>query len=316
MRLFCGMAALVFLSTENVLAHEVPIRANDLHLHVEQNRLIARFTASAPWWIADVFQDDVPPPTAWPTRLATAAKTYFDNHCQIQADGQPLPSEWMSQRYTEEVWQLEGGAHVILEFGYRLPPQAKTLSGQLTFYREDQPQPGERVLPGLEREFMTRLHVEGRQPRVLTIPLEAPNFTLAITEIQPTRLQRWRREILRAAQAWAERPWMAFLLMALHFWAYTRRMSAGRRWTFVGCFFVVLYGAALPPESFGFALGFAGAFVLGLALIEFAVSLYRKSLRHHSEMLAERLWLTQCRFVTTGCALIGAYGWLKGWLPK
>ena len=275
-------------------AHMAPVYANDITLTVDGDRLTARIDAAGPWWVTDVFHDDEPHAAHWTDSLRDEAKTYFDSHFVLQADGQPLTSQWISHRYVHEVWKYYLGSRLRMEFCYSLPPHAQVLSGQATFYKEDL---SNRLhpLPGLMMEFFSRLHSAGGKRGEWVVPIEQPAFSIPITELRRTAAQRWKANFLEGFAYSFTDPGLLLLLMAGYWLCFARQLKKGMN--YLSPLILFLIATDIAGHFEGWAIGLAALFLLAIPLNELAARLYFQQLRHESAAQAERLFASHQHFI-------------------
>jgi len=296
---------LALLTPSFVQAHRVPIEPNTITLYADPGVLTLQFEAKAAWWIEDVFGGSTPPATDWPNDLKQKAKAYFDKHVVLVSEGRPLVAQWKSARYTQEVWSYAIGAALHIEMTYALPASAQTLSGTITLYKEDYPNP--------YMKFFSTLHGRGARSLEQVVAMENPTFTLAIVDLTRTPLQRRWANAKAGLLFWQILPGFLILVLGLHL------LSASWLSTPTQRLFLLLItagaaGAATRLQNASLLFGCAAfaALLLWTGVIAVVLRVYRSRLRRDSESLAENLFVSHTRLVGTLSAGVGVYLIVKG----
>jgi len=273
-------------------SHEAPIPPNEMTLTADAGQVRVHFRTGAPWWVMDVLNQRTPPPTGWPEATQNAVKTYFDRHFVLRADGKPLASTLTGHRYSEEVWKYTLGAQLHLDFSYALPPEARELSGEASFYKEDAP-----LAPA--DHFRTTVQTSGPAAQTLLLTLEKPTFSLLIAGLIRTPAQRRMQAFLAGLRAWQTQAWIYFIVAALQLQLRVRlspRLYIGA--TADTAVLAAAFLAWRQESALLFGLGAALVFLLAAAGIEGALRLYYRRLLRASQSQAERLFRSQVQFLS------------------
>ena len=180
-----------------LLAHGYPYEPVEIRLSLYPDRILATINSNKCFWSGDVIQADLPPPV-WTDAMCARIKKYVDDHFQMSVDGAPLRSRLLSERYVQEPFQDILTARVIFELEYPLPASGgKKLTGHVDFFKEEWE---EHYLPlgistaaaAIPQHFVSRLRVDGREVKHITVPLNAPDFQFSLTDMVRTPWQARR----------------------------------------------------------------------------------------------------------------------------
>jgi len=305
---FSGFLLLIAVAAT---AHMVPIYPNHLYMHVDGQRLIVEARVSAPFWKLDIF-GGTPAASHWNADLREKTRTYWDKHVVLSVDGQPLLSQLEDARYTEEFWQKSGEEQLLLTFHYPLPADARQLAGRLTLYEEDLRYSSQAV----HGEWVSYVYAQGSKPATLTVPIEQPDFTIAIADLIRTPTQQQKVLFINGLTFWQSTP--AFLLLTSGILLIIASRKGIRTSAMTVFPTAMAGGGAVGSVSHFHVATMAGAFLicaLAGVLLMGGLHLYRQRLMKHSQSRTSVLFRTQTHFLGLAAAGFGVYLLLKGLYP-
>lgn len=177
----------LLLLAASALAHTWPVHTVRVGARVEGDRLRVRFTVDAVFWKEEILGAE-PPQGGWPPELDAKAREYALGHLSLATERGPLAPSWEGCRtrslpwalfLKKGAWGLEGLFDCALSFP--APPEARTLSGRVSFHREELEEAREHGLQPVPwpRDFQSRLILPGAE---LTLPADRPEFSLPFAQ--------------------------------------------------------------------------------------------------------------------------------------
>jgi len=301
-----------------IRAHISPIYPNDVDLKVTHESVEFHFQSRASWWISDVFADQVPPIQNWTNDFQSKAQAYWDKHVVVTVDNKTLKSELDQFNYSEEIWRWDPQTHIRFRARYRLPMNAQQMRLRVTLYSEDLPEREKMLrLPSEEHfpmEFLTRIHIQGQNPRTVALSAEQPEITLPLASIRWTSVQLGVDRLKDGLLFWQIQPGLALLPWGLFLLTLSGFSNKTTRKGILGTL-GVLSGASLYFYGFDESLAVLGGvltLLMGTSCIWFILLLYRKHLDRESEAWAPTLWTSRVRMAGWICSSVGAYLLYRG----
>jgi hypothetical protein len=222
---------LLLLLIAPVAAHNLPVHPIKATLLVDEGRIRADIEMDGALVVEEVLGEI--PPGPWSTQNLEKAKGFLDRQFSLSVDGQELVSRLSGARFVQEGWQKArqvdtyGWAGVFhFRLTYDVPLKAERLAGRAAFFAEERDLlEKNKITPTFHTEFLTHLKVPGSRPTRINLTLDAPTFSLAISDARRAPWQRWHEA---AAWAFAPVPWaIATLWVLVAVLAFPRCWRAG-----------------------------------------------------------------------------------------
>jgi len=174
-----------------------------------------------------------------------------------------------------------------LEFSYTLPQSVRTISGEATFYKEDN-----------EGWHETLLRIDGAPSHSVTLTLARPEFSFPFDAIVRSPARRGMDAWLEGLLVWEPMPWIVLALAAFQLQLRTRVKQVPYYGGLIGTAAAIAFGLNTHRAlNGGYGAG-VFVFLVGVALVvEAALRVYRRRLERVSESQADVLFTSQIRFV-------------------
>lgn len=250
----------LLLLAASALAHTWPVHTVRVAARVEGDRLRVRFTVDAVFWKEEILGAE-PPQRDWPPELDAKARAYALEHLALATERGPLTAAWEGCRSRNLPWALflkKGAWGIEGLFDCALstpaPPEARTLSGRVSFHREELEESREHDPQAVPwpREFQSRLAFPGTE---LTLPSDRGEFRVPFAQARRSAARALADCAFAVPLAATALP-LAALSVALALWG----AAAGRKALGAGLAAALTgLAAPLPPGPVAEALAWAAA---------------------------------------------------------
>lgn len=194
--LVCGLVGVGALMAR---AHVAPMFPIEMDVRCDGDQLRLEIDAAAGEWVEDVLNLRELPPGEWKGGLLTGSERFINAHFQLSAQDRLIPGRVLGGRVILQPWQSPASARVRIRLVYDLPPGGDALKGKAFFFKSewDLHEGAGKPVEGLVRRFETILTLRGPRTKVMTVPIQQPDFSLELKDLRRSSPQRWGESFWR-----------------------------------------------------------------------------------------------------------------------
>ena len=192
----CGLVSVGALMAR---AHVAPMYPIEMDVRCDGDRLRLEIDAAAGEWVEDVLNLRELPPGEWKDGLLTESERFINEHFQLSTQDRLIPGRVLGGRVIHQPWQSPASARVRIRLVYDLPPGGTVVTGKAFFFKAewDLHEGAGKPVEGLVRRFETILTLRGPRARVMTVPIQQPDFSLGPKDLRRSSTQRWGESFWR-----------------------------------------------------------------------------------------------------------------------
>lgn len=190
---------MVGLMASRAEAHVVPMYPIEMGLRCDGDRLRMEMDASASEWVEDVLNLQRYPSGEWTDDLKMKSEQFVNSHFELSAQNRLIPGRVLSGRVLLQPWQSPASARVRVRLVYDLPPGVDVVTGKAFFFKAewDLHEGAGKPVTGLVRRFETILTLHGPRTKVMTVPIQQPDFSLELKDLRRSSPQQWGESFWR-----------------------------------------------------------------------------------------------------------------------
>jgi hypothetical protein len=192
----CGLVSAGALMAQ---AHVAPMFPIEMDVRCDGDQLRLEIDAAAWEWVEDVLNLRKLPSEEWKGVFLNKSERFINDHFQLSTQGLSIPGRVLGGRVVQQPWQSPASARVRIRVVYDLPSGGDVLKGKAFFFKSewDLHEGAGKPVEGLVRRFETILTLRGPRAKVMTVPIQQPDFSLELKDLRRSSLQRWGESLWR-----------------------------------------------------------------------------------------------------------------------